>query len=96
MTPHEDMVYWLHADATWITLSYPREAERMHKAANCLASLGDKLTEAVAFWESNRARAAELEALIPDIIAVAQHVRSHGDRPYEESDRLLDYFGAEA
>lgn len=28
-----------------------------------------------------------------DIIRVARHVRSHDDRPYEESDRLLAMLG---
>lgn len=38
-------------------------------------------------------RLAELDAMKTDIIAVALHVRSHCDRPYEEADRLLEYLG---
>lgn len=35
------------------------------------------------------------DQIVSDIIAVARHVRSHCDRPYEESDRVLAYFGME-
>lgn len=41
-------------------------------------------------WTAGLVALSEMRS---DIIRVAQHVRSHDDRPYEESDRLLRQIG---